>query len=365
MRTITCLVLAAASMLPPALAAAQSDSLPRRTAARTLVLPYLGSAPETGLQYGATVFRVLQPRDPATRPSTWQLFASYTARSQAKAFLEMDRWTTGNDWRVTSRLEWQRFPLPYYGTGDRTLDAAEEIYTPRGVLASAAVQRRIRGPLYALGALRFQDQDIVETDSAGVLRRGLVPGSGGGRVSQLQGGAIWDTRDDVFAPRTGAFVQGSAAVASSAIASDFDFTRVVVDGRRYGPVGARAVLALQLVAEATGGRDAPFDQLSLVGGSNYLRGYARGRFRDKHLVAAQAEYRAPITGRLGWAAFAGGGRIAPRVSDLVGSDARFLPSYGLGVRWRLFSTSRTSVRIDYGRGTADQGGLYVALNEAF
>ena len=365
MRTLTCLVLAAAAALPPALAVAQSDSLPRRPAARTLVLPYLGSAPETGLQYGATVFRVRQPRDPVTRPSTWQLFASYTAKSQAKLFLEMDRWTAGNDWRVTGRLEWQRFPLPYYGSGDRSPDEAEELYTPRGTLASAAVQRRIRGPLYALGALRLQDQDIVATDSAGVLRRGLVPGSSGGRIAQVQGGAIWDTRDDIFAPRTGAFVQGSAAIASKAITSDFDFTRVVVDGRRYVPVGERAVLALQLVAEGTGGREAPFDQLSLAGGSSYLRGYVRGRFRDRHLVAAQAEYRAPVTSRLGWAAFAGGGRIAPRVADLVGSDARLLPSYGLGVRWRLFSTSRTNIRVDYGRGTAGQGGLYVALNEAF
>jgi hypothetical protein len=365
MRTTLRLAIAAAAALAPALLAAQSDSLARHPAARTLLLPYLGSAPETGLQYGVTAFRVLQPADAGTRPSTWQLFASYTAKSQAKAFLEMDRWTARNDWRVTTRLEWQRFPLPYHGTGDRSLDAAEEIYTPRGLLASAAVQRRIRGPLYALGALRVQDQDIVETDSAGELRRGAVIGSRGGRVAQLQGGATWDTRDDVFAPRTGMFVQATAALASAAIASDFDFTRIVVDGRRYVPIGERSAVALQLVVEATGGREAPFDQLSLVGGSNYMRGYARGRFRDRHLAAAQAEYRAPITGRLGWAAFAGGGRIAPRVADLAGSDARFLPSYGLGLRWRLFATSRTNIRIDYGRGTAGQGGLYVALNEAF
>lgn len=364
MRTTFRIALAAGAAFAPALLVAQADSA-RPPRARTLVLPYLGSAPETGLQYGGTVFRVLQPADPATRPSTWQLFASYTAKSQAKVFLEQDHWSTGNHWRVTSRLEWQRFPMPYFGIGDETPDLAEEIYTPRGVIASASVQRRIRGPLYALGALRYQDQTIIETDSGGELRRGLAVGSGGGRVAQVQGGAIRDTRDDVFAPRRGAYVQGSAAVASGALASDFDFTRVVVDARRYVALRGQSALALQAVLEATGGREAPFDQLSLVGGSNYLRGYVRGRFRDRHLAAMQAEYRAPIAGRLGWAAFAGGGRIAPRVSGLAGSDARFLPSYGLGVRWRLFANSRSNIRVDYGRGTAGQGGLYVALNEAF
>ena len=116
--------------------------------------------------------------------------------------------------------------------------------------------------------------------------------------------------------------------------------------------------------ETTGG-DAPFDQISLVGNGSYMRGYTRGRFRDRQLAALQAEYRAPLAGRLGWAAFAGGGRVAPGVSGLVKGDARFLPSYGLGARWLLFARSHSTIRVDYARGAEGQSGLYVALNEAF
>ena len=343
-------------------AAAPADSA--RLSARTVILPYLGSAPETGLQYGATVFRVWQPADSATRPSSAQLFATYTAKSQARAFLEVDRWTAGNTWRATARLEWQRFPLPYYGFGDDTPASAEELYTPRGVLALATVQRRVRGALYAFGGYRFQNFDVVETADSGVLRRGSVVGSRGGRVGQLQGGALWDSRDNVFAPYRGAFVQVTGSAAAAALGSEFDFRRLVVDARRFLAVGERRIVAVQGVVETTGGA-APFDQVSLVGSSNYLRGYVRGRFRDQHLAAVQAEYRAPLAGRLGWAAFAGGGRVASRVGDLAGGDARVLPSYGLGARWLLFARSRSTIRVDYARGADGQSGLYVALNEAF
>jgi hypothetical protein len=337
---------------------------PTRAASRTVVLPYVGSAPETGFQYGATVFRVRQPADTLTRPSTAQLFAAYTTKSQARAFVEVDRWTAGNDWRLTGRVEWQRFPLPYYGMGGDSPALAEEIYTPRGVLAAATAQRRVRGSLYAVGGYRYQDFAIVETEDDGALRLGTVVGSAGGRVGQLQAGALWDSRDNVFAPHRGAFVQVTGSAADPALASDFRFQRLVVDARRFVRVGDRRVLALQGVVEATGG-DAPFDQLSLVGSSNYFRGYARGRFRDRHLAMAQVEYRAPLVGRLGWAAFAGGGRVASRVGDLAGGDARFLPSYGLGARWLLFERSRSTVRVDFGRGTSGASGLYVAFNEAF
>jgi hypothetical protein len=347
----------------PALADSAPAPVPR-AGGRTVALPYLGSAPETGLQYGATLLHVRTPAEPARRPSAFQLFATYTARQQARAFVEADHWTAANRWRLTGRVEWQRFPLPYYGVGDRAPAAAEEVYTPQGVIAFATAQRRVRGPLYALAGYRYQDMRMAAVADDGVLRLGTVPGSRGARVGQVQAGALWDSRDDVFAPARGAFVQATGALAAGGVGSQFDFTRLVVDARRYVPAGARGVVAVQAVFEGTGGT-APFDQMSLVGNANYLRGYVRGRFRDRHLLAAQAEYRAWLTRRVGWAAFAGGGRVAPRVGDLLGGGARFLPSYGVGARWLLFARARNTVRVDYGRGADRQSGLYVSFNEAF
>jgi hypothetical protein len=81
-------------------------------------------------------------------------------------------------------------------------------------------------------------------------------------------------------------VQVTGSAAAAAFGSEFDFRRVVVDARRFLALGGGRVVAVQGVVETTGGA-APFDQVSLVGNSNYLRGYTRGRFRDRHLAASR------------------------------------------------------------------------------
>ena len=357
LRVSVALVLSASGFAPPAFAQTAAND-------RIFALPYLGSAPETGLQYGGTVFRVHQPADTSTRPSTTQLFVSYTAKHQARAFAELDRWSAGSNWHIVSRAEWQRFPLPFYGFGDRAPESAEEFYTPTAFIASALVQRRVEGPLYLLGGYSFQKSRITNTSPDGALGHGAVFGDNGGVLSQLQGGALWDDRDDVFAPTRGNYVQLTESYSTRALGSDYTFRRFGGDARHFLPLGSGRVLALQGVTEMTGGR-APFDQLALVGNSSYLRGYTRGRFRDRDLIAAQAEYRAPLVGRLGWTVFGGAGRIAAQPSDLFARDARTLPSYGVGARWTLFSRSRSDIRIDYARAGDAQSGVYVALNEAF
>ena len=351
-------VVLGAVVLPPAAGAQDASST------RTFVLPYLGSAPETGIQYGATAFRVRQPADTTTRPSTAQLFASYTAKRQARVFAEVDRWTAGSTWHLTGHLEWKRFPLPFYGFGDAAAAGDEEFYTPTGFVGSVVVQRRVRGPFYLLGGYGYQDLHITPSSVDGALANDAILGSRGGRVGQLQLGALWDDRDDVFASRRGSFLQATGSNAAPPLGSAYAFRRLVVDGRHFVPLGGARVLAVQAVTELTGG-NAPFDQISLVGSSNYLRGYARGRYRDLDLAAVQAEYRAPLWRKLGWAAFAGAGRIASTPSNLLASDARTLPSYGAGLRWTLFASSRSNIRVDYARGGSEQSGLYVALNEAF
>jgi outer membrane protein assembly factor BamA len=222
----------------------------------------------------------------------------------------------------------------------------------------------VRGPLYVLGGYGYQDFHITPAAADGALASGAILGNRGGRVGQLQLGALWDDRDDVFASRHGWFLQATGSNAARPFGSEYAFRRLVVDGRHFIALGSSRVLALQAVTEMTGG-EAPFDQLSLVGNSNYLRGYAHGRYRDLDLAMAQAEYRARLWRRLGWVAFAGAGRIASRPFDLLGSSARTLPSYGVGLRHPLFANSRSDIRVDYARGGSGQSGLYVALNEAF
>jgi len=338
-----------------------ADSVARGArATSTRVLPVLGSAPETGFVGGVTLLRVSTLGGDSTRPSADQLYASYTVKHQFRAFVSTDRWTAGNRWGWSAQLEYQRYPQPFFGVGVDTPENAEEWYEARSLSATVAVRKRLTGPVFAHTGYRFGNTSIRDVEAGGAMAEGDLPGMRGGIVSQLVSGVAWDSRDNIFAPAAGTFAQVTGAWSASALGSDFSFGRYVADARRYLSLGP-GVLAGQAYMESSTGH-VPFDQLSLLGSGSVMRGYVRGRYRDRDLAAAQIEYRLPVAGRLGVAAFAGAGTVAPTPSKLVSST--LLPSFGAGARWLLIPKSRTTVRVDYGIGKGSSG-LYIAFNEAY
>lgn len=346
--------LTAQSSSPPS----RSDSVGRR---RIQPLPALGSAPETGLQFGATVLAVWEPAPiRRARPSSLTASVMRTAKSQTRLRIDGERWSTNNARRIAGSLQWQEFPLPYFGIGDRTPDSAE-VYVPRGTEATLTMQQRIAGAWYATAVLRHIDQRITP-DSSGALRTNGVVGSRGGVMTDLSIGVLNDTRDNLFAPRAGRLVQLSYARSDDAVWSDFTFGTVRLDARRYRAVRGEHVFATQLQVVGVDGA-APFDQLALIGNSDIMRGYKRGRFRDRWTAALQGEYRTPVRRRLGAAVFAGAGMAAPSLGGFA--DSRLLPTYGVGLRAQIDQRMRNGVRIDYGRGGDGTSGIHIGFNQAF
>lgn len=344
--------------------------MPAWGSAQVAVLPVIGSAPETGLQYGVTALHVRRSPVAETRSTTMQLYAISTAKQQRQLFLERDWWAASNARRVYGRLEWIDFPQPYYGIGYTAEPEHEEFYRAGGVSLHAIVMQRVRGPLFASTSLRWIERTIKDRDPAGALAAGNLVGSTGGRVVLPSVGLTWDSRDDVFAPTRGRFVEAMAGASREGLGSGYDFTRTTLDARSYHRLGT-ATLAMQVYAERHGG-SVPFDQLSLVGGNSVMRGYVRGRYRDKSLLTTQAELRLPATRRLTLAAFGGWGQTGAAFGDAVSAffargpaGSSPLITAGGGVRWRLFRDARTSVRIDFAAGSRGASGLYIALNEAF
>ncbi len=347
------------------LTAQQADSLPRRdTTGRCRVqpLPSIGSAPETGLQYGASVLTVCDPpASRAARPSTLVFYALRSAKSQTRVGVEAERWTTGNARRIAGSFVWKEFPLPYFGIGDRAPESARELFTPRGIEASVQLQQRVARALYVTGVVRHVRRTIT-TDTGGALRRGAVTGTQKAPITELSLAVEHDTRENLFAPRGGHWLQLSYARSLDGIASAYDYGRLRADARVYHAVRGQHVLAAHAQVIGLDG-DAPFDQRALVGGSDILRGYERGRYRDQWLAAAQGEYRTPIVRRLGGVAFVGGGIVAPSASATGGRV--FLPTYGIGLRAQLDARQRTGIRADYGRGKDGASGIYLGFNQAF
>lgn len=341
------------------LAAALTDTSPRRWRA----FPVIGSAPETGVQLGGMLIRVTRPSGArkTSRPTTDRLLARITTRSQLSIELERDAWFADDAWRVNTALEYSRFPLAFFGFGADSPAAAEELYTPRTLVGTLLVQRRVVRGLYAGAGYALARTTMRGLDPDGVLIDGTIPGSRGGTVATLDLSLVADTRDNVYAPRRGHLVTAQLSPSREWLGSGFDFTRTLLDARLYRPLGARTSVAVQGVLDDMNGTP-PFDRFPTIGTSSIMRAYDRGRFRGATLAAAQVELRRDLPRRLALAVWGGLGTVASDVGSL--GDARLLPSMGVGGRWFLFPSERLAVRADlaFGRGAT---GIYLGIGEAF
>jgi outer membrane protein assembly factor BamA len=198
-------------------------------------------------------------------------------------------------------------------------------------------------------------------EPGGILDTGDVVGKEGGTISGPGIILVQDTRDNIFFPTTGTLLNAHASLFTRALGSDYNFQKVNFDFRQYVIVFSKHVLAFQESVNLTSG-SVPFPWLSMLGGPSAMRGYIQGRYRDKHSIFFQAEYRVPLAWRLSAAGFVGYGDVAEKLNRFRLID--FKVTGGFGIRYQVNRKSGTNVRLDFGfaRGSF---GVYAMINESF
>ena len=109
------------------------------------------------------------------------------------------------------------------------------------------------------------------------------------------------------------------------------------------------------------GQDVPFYFQPTLGGSRWLRGYVTDRFRDRHLLALQAEYGWDIWPFLNAVVFYEIGQVARTWTEMTLN--RFRSDYGFG--FRLGSTRTVAVRTDVAFGSGEGTRFSMRLSHAF
>jgi outer membrane protein assembly factor BamA len=331
-------------------------------------LPIIYYTPETRMAVGAAVQWVFYPGDnkpsrqeEPQRPSTLLPVFIYTQNRQKIAELNADVYSGNGAWRLTGFASYVKFPSKYYGIGPDAVEEDEEELTRRFTTFRTQLLRRLRPGLRVGVHLEYIRSRVVELEVGSLLARGSVPGSGSGTATGAGLLIHWDTRDNIFSPSSGSFHQVNWVDYAGAWGSDYEFTDLRIDLRRYVRLKSDHVLALQaIVASATG--QPPFYKLQKIGGPLNLRGYYEGRYRDRALVQLQAEYRLHLTGRIGMAGFIGLGQVGDRLGDIDLGDPRY--AGGLGVRWAFNPAERLNLRLDMGFAPGSSG-MYITMGEAF
>ncbi len=328
-----------------------------------VVLPLVFFTPETNWGFGAASLYSFRFRrnDQRSRPSQFQIGFAYTLRDQILAYLPFQLFLRNDRYKVYGELGYYRYVYEFSGVGNTGTLSDSELYEvdfPR-IRLNALYQAY---PNLFVGLRYWMDDfNITKVADEGLLAKGDISGSEG---SLLSGGGLivnYDNRDRIFYPGHGYFFESVLFYNGAELGSDFDFTKLYVDGSAFYTLKEEHILAVNLYAELTWGT-APFNQLSLLGGPKRMRGYFEGRFRDNHYLMGQSEYRFPIYGRFGGVAFAGLGAVAKDFSAFRTEHLRWM--WGLGLRFVLDPKEHVNLRLDAGFGRSSSG-YYLTVAEAF
>jgi outer membrane protein assembly complex protein YaeT len=192
-------------------------------------------------------------------------------------------------------------------------------------------------------------------------------------------GLDWNNRDDVLNPTRGALLRGGIEHSNTAVLSDVNFVKMVLEGRYYRPLRRRTILATRL---RIGGIEPYGDSTSVpsnvrffAGGAGSVRGFANNRLGPldlngnpiggNSLIEGSVELRFPITRTWGGALFVDFGNVFTPALTYRLADLRY--TGGLGVR---YFTPVGPLRLDLAfildREDGDQTApLYFSIGQAF
>jgi outer membrane translocation and assembly module TamA len=197
----------------------------------------------------------------------------------------------------------------------------------------------------------------------GWLVNSNIPGKNGGKSGGLKLGLLYDNRNNVLNSTAGTYIDFAYILHRKFVGSEFDYTITTLDARTYFQPFAQLnhVLAFQIYGYFTDG-NTHFTDLAALGGGDIMRGYYEGRYRDNHLLAAQAEYRLHLWRRIGAVGFISFGEVAPAFNEFSFSGIK--PAGGIGLRYKIMEKENLNLRLDvaFGKNTS---GIYINISEAF
>jgi len=337
---------------------------------KKILVPIVVYTPETQLGIGGLGVLLSHPersKNDFTRTSNAELALLYTTKNQIIFLPKYTIFTKREKYYFEGLGELLlNFPEYYYGIGNRTPFKNQEQVAYQLVGWEGKWLRKVFANekiFFGIETRYFKRYD-VKIKPGGLLDSSKPVGYNGSTSVGIGPALTWDERDNVINPSKGFFIDVRNTYQGKFLGGTVSYTRFLIDTRKYFNVvpAHRQILALQFFGHFVQG-EVPWKELPELGGPRIMRGYFRGRYRDKHLVSFQAEYRVPIYKWFGMVAFVGMGQV----TDTNDYDwAHLKTCYGTGIRVMINKKENLNLRLDYGRGDRNKNGFfYFGFSESF
>jgi outer membrane protein assembly factor BamA len=330
-----------------------------------LPLPLVIKSIETGWSFGAVTAATyyINKKDSFSRTSNSEIIALYSLKKQFVAAINGTQYFKNEKLILSEQISFSSFPDKFWGLGPNTKNDAEESYSFKQIYVNLHPWIKLGKSLFV--GFPFEMQKLINVDyrSGGLFDVQNIAGRDGYFIAGLGTSLTYDTRNHAFTPNGGTYLQFFFNHFDDYLGSHYTYSNLVVDFRKYMPLSRKTVLATQLNYFGVFGNEIPLRSLALLGGSSSMRGYHSGRFRDKQLLVAQAEWRHNFNRSLGIVVFGGLANVAANPGKFELRSIKH--SVGGGFRFSLNKKERLNLRLDYGIGSDGNSGFYFQIGEAF
>lgn len=334
-------------------------------------MPILRYTQEIGLEFGAGLLysTYLDRKDLTNRSSNFSGILSVSTKGQYNVSLKSDIWTKKNTHHYITEVRFRKMPFNLYGIGNDTPEENEDRIIQGSVKATIEAEKKFWPNMYTGFSVGFETHHFTDKEPGGIFTTddGIVHKIGG---STIYAGVsqTYDTRNSNNYTTKGFMARVSYQYAPDIWGGEnFTGSLIKANIRNFWSLSPKFVLGVNGLFNSVQGKSTPFYMLPQLGNDEIMRGYYTGRYRDRNLLAAQAELRYRYNNRFGLVVFGGGGQVFDNGGFAV---KNFKPSYGGGGRYFFDPEKGLSVRIDYGIGEKRlneqrQTGFYISLAEAF
>lgn len=327
-------------------------------------VPIYSHTLEAGDIFGLAKFNLidLYKGDTITRPSKISGVFTTSTKGRVNFSLSTEFILKDNKYIFLSYINYKKTPEFVLGIGNDVSKANKEEISNTRVRFNIVALRKISKYFYVGPGFDISNYFNMKVDSNSIMKQEGALGLQGGLNVGFGIGAAFDSRDNRYNCTKGSYVLLTSTFYGSAIGSEYNFSKVNFDARKFFNPWFKHVIALQVTSNYSSG-SVPYYNLALLGGDTQMRGYYEGAIRDNVLIDGQVEYRMPIWNIFGVVGWVGTGRVAPSYSQMELKDLWI--SYGLGARIRVDSKHNTNLRIDYGWGEQGANAFMIGFAEAF
>ena len=325
-------------------------------------LPFYMPETSGGIGFYLLYYKNHDLLDKSKKPDEYALYGTVTLKKQYSVGLSAGVFLDDYRYKLSSKIEVSYFPDLFWGIGPNTKEEADEEYANLMLNFESSFLFQLKHQLFIGPIINIVTDDMKKKEANGLLEKNQILGNDGTTSSGLGINFYFDTRNSVFYPDKGFFIDLKGLYYLKSLGSEYNYFTLKIDFRYFLKLYQKHIIAFQSYSQLSSG-EVPFQAMPKLGGEVILRGYYQGRFRDKNYTAAQLEYRFPIYYSFSGVLFGGIGQVASKLNDLFKNDIK--AAYGLGLRYKVDKKENINIRLDLGLDLEKNLNFYFIIKEAF